>query len=58
MPETWEIVIFFLVVVLGSIITVWIYGRIVRGIPIAKEEREVVRAGRLSYARERKERKR
>jgi hypothetical protein len=58
MPEMFEIVIFFLVIVILSFFTAWLYRRIVSGIPISKEERSVTRFGKYGYATEKKERKR
>jgi len=59
MVQWFEIVILFLVIILGSLVTAWVYRRIMAGIPIRKEEREVIQVGKLAgYAREKKVRKR
>ncbi len=48
-----EVIIFVVFVVIGSIITAWLYNRITRGITRKQEERSTIRLGRMGKASER-----
>lgn len=52
--STSEVIIFFLLVILGSIIVAWVIGRIQRATVVRKEEREATQIGKVyGRARER-----
>lgn len=47
-----EIIIFILLVVVGSIITSWLYRKVVSGITTKREERSATRVGKYGKASE------
>lgn len=59
MAEWHEVIILFLLVILGSIATSWLYRKLMMGVVTRKEERTVYRAGKYGgYAKARVEKKR